>query len=388
MEDTKQILSRNVLEIIDRESLEKKLNSGKKLIVKLGVDPTSSDLHIGHAVSLWKLKEFQDAGHKAIFLIGDYTARVGDPSGRSKSRKVLSEEDIQKNTESWLEQAGKILDLDSCEVRYNSEWYSKMSFTDILDLFGKVSLANVTEREDFKKRLSQGSEVGFVEAIYPVMQGYDSVALKADVELGGYDQRLNLLMGRDLQKKMDQAPQDILTMPLLMGTDGNKMSKSEGNYIGLNDAPEQMYGKVMSISDGLIEQYLDLATNYSDDEIEIMKSALKNGENPKITKEKIAVRIVEMYHGEVEAQKAVEHFERVVKNKEVPDEIDEKKIESKNIIDILVEVDFASSKSDARRLVEQKGVRVDGEVADIDFEFKNDAVLQVGKLKHVQIKVD
>lgn len=387
MEEIKQIMTRNVLDIIDRESLGSKLKSGKKLKIKLGVDPTSPDLHIGHAISIRKLKEFQDAGHKAVFLIGDYTARVGDPSGRSKSRKILTEEDIKKNTKSWLEQAGKILDLDLCEVRYNSEWFSKMSFADILDLFGKVSLANVTEREDFKKRLAQGNEVGFVESIYPIMQGYDSVVLKADVELGGYDQRLNLLMGRDLQKKMGQAPQDILTTPLLMGTDGNKMSKSEGNYIGLNDAPEQMYGKVMSISDELIEQYLFLATNYSDAEVEMMQKALKDGENPKTIKEKIAKRIVEMYHGEIDSQKATEHFERVIKNKEMPDKIEEKEISGKNIVDVLTEVGFASSKSDARRLVEQNGVKVDGAVVGLNFNFAKDAVLQVGKLKFAKVKI-
>lgn len=385
MEDINQILRQNVLEIIDEKSLEKKLNSGEKLRVKLGVDPTSSDLHIGHALSLWKLKEFQDAGHHAIFLIGDYTAMIGDPSGRSRSRKVLNQEQIQENIKTWLEQAGKILDLDSCEVRYNSEWYSKMSFVDLIKIFSKITLANVAEREDFKKRLASGSEVGFVETVYPIMQGYDSVALEADVEIGGYDQRLNFLMGRDLQRRMDQTPQDILTMPLLMGTDGKKMSKSEGNYIALSDSAEQMFGKVMSISDELIEQYLELATNYSNDEIEVMKKALKDGENPKNVKEKVAKRIVEMYHGELGAQRALEHFEKVVTNKEIPEDLEDKKVKSKNILDVLVEVGFASSRSDARRLVEQKGVRVNGEVVAADFELKNDSVLQVGKLKFVKI---
>lgn len=385
MQDVKQILQRNVLELIGEETLEKKLTSGEKIRVKLGVDPTGSDLHIGHALSIWKLKEFQDAGHQAIFLIGDYTARIGDPSGRSKSRKILSEDQIKENIETWLEQAGKILDLDSCEIRYNSEWYSKMKFVDLIDIFAKVSLANVIEREDFKKRLSSGNEVGFIEAIYPIMQGYDSVELGCDVEIGGYDQRLNLLMGRDLQRRMGQKPQDILTMPLLMGTDGKKMSKSEGNYIALSDGAEQMFGKVMSISDELIEQYLELATNYSNDEIEVMKKALKDGENPKNVKEKVAKRIVEMYHGELGAQRALEHFEKVVTNKEIPEDLEDKKVKSKNILDVLVEVGFASSRSDARRLVEQKGVRVNGEVVAADFELKNDSVLQVGKLKFAKI---
>jgi tyrosyl-tRNA synthetase len=384
------ILSLNAEKIIEKNSLEVKLRSGKKLRVKFGADPTKPDLHLGHAVALRVLKKFQQEGHTIIFLLGDFTAGIGDPSGRDKTREPLTEEQIKENARTYLDQVGKILDLKLCEVRRNSEWYGKMDLPKILEVLSKATLAQVIEREDFKKRLEAGVDIGLHEVIYPVMQGYDSVELKADVEVGGQDQLLNMLMGRDIQKKYGHPPQDVITVPLLIGTDGKqKMSKSYGNYIGLTDKPEDQFGKVMSIPDKLIESYLDLVTNFDDARIKKLKSELKGG-NPKDVKEQIAENVVEIYHGKDEAKKAREHFNRVFRQKKMPEEMDEITVHPNKIPSILVETGLASSNSQAYRLIEQNGVKLDGRAVDEDnlIVKAGSHILQVGKFKFVKIKFD
>jgi len=384
------ILSLKTEKIIEEESLKVKLQSGKKLRVKFGADPTKPDLHLGHAVVLRVLKEFQQKGHTIIFLLGDFTARIGDPSGRDKTREPLSEAQIKENAKTYLDQVGKILDLKLCEIRRNSEWYEKMDLPKILEVLSKATLAQVIEREDFKKRLEAGADIGLHEVIYPVMQGYDSVELKADVEVGGQDQLLNMLMGRDIQKKYGYTPQDIITVPLLIGTDGKrKMSKSYGNYIGLADKPEDQFGKVMSIPDELIGSYLELVTNFDDARIKELKSELKSG-NPKNVKEQIAENVVEIYHGKDEAERAREHFNCVFRQKKTPQEMDEFKVHSNKITSILVETGLASSNSQAYRLIEQNGVKLDGKVVSGDNLIMEAGahILQVGKFKFAKIKFD
>jgi len=384
------ILEDNVDEVISKESLHSKLKSGKNLRIKLGVDPTRPDLHIGHAVVLKKLRQFQDLGHTVIFLIGDYTTKIGDPSGRSSARPVLSDEEITANTKTYLDQVGKILDLTKCEVRKNSEWFEKMTFADLLTIVGKVTVAQVIEREDFKKRLSQGHDVGIHELLYPIMQGYDSVELKADVELGGQDQRLNVLMGRDLQKKYGQTPQDIVVMPLLIGTDGSKkMSKSEDNYIALSDSAADMFGKIMSIPDAQIENYLNLASDFTVNEISSLLSQMKDG-NPRDVKAKLAQNIVKQYHSLESSVQALDNFDSMFRDKQMPESIKEIKASNSKstIADALVEFGLAQSKSQAQRLVEQGGVRIDGQVVNdgsTEVEFSKPTVLQVGKLNFVKI---
>ena len=388
-----KILKKNVLEVIEKESLLKKLESGKSLRIKLGADPTRPDLHLGHTITLRKLKEFQDLGHKIIFLIGDFTCKIGDPSGRDTTRPMLSDEEIEKNAQTYLDQVGKILDVEKCEVRRNSEWYSKMGFAEVLKFVSKITVAQVIEREDFKERLRGGSDLALQEVIYPVMQGYDSVMLKADVEIGGSDQKLNMLMGRDLQKKFNQAPQDVVTMPLLVGTDGvKKMSKSLDNYIGISDSPENQFGKTMSIPDRSIEDYLDLATNFEENKIEELKEKLRSGQNPRDIKEIIAGRIVELYCGLPEVKRAKEHFDRVFRKKELPENIKEVRVEGdeKGIIELLVETGLAQSNSRARQLIEQDGVRINGEVvSDIykKVDLSGEKILQVGKFKFAKVKI-
>lgn len=385
-----QLLDKNIGEVISKDSLTKKIESGKKLRVKLGVDPTRPDLHLGHAVVLKKLKEFQDLGHTVIFLIGDYTTKIGDPSGRVSARPILSDEEIEQNTKTYLDQVGKILDLSKCEVKRNSQWFSKMSFADLLKIVGKVTVAQVIEREDFKKRLSEGHDVGIHEILYPIMQGYDSVELKADIELGGQDQRLNVLMGRDLQKKYGQQPQDIVIVPLLVGTDGvKKMSKSENNFIALNETAENMFGKVMSIPDSQIENYLNLASDFSQEEIQDLLKEVSEG-SPRDAKAKLANNIVKQYHGQKEADLAEDSFNKTFREKQTPEKIKEVKAAGKKstVINTLVDLELSPSKSQAQRLVEQGGVKIDGQVANDPFaeiEFSKPIVLQVGKLNFVKV---
>jgi tyrosyl-tRNA synthetase len=353
---------KGIVEIIDEKSLKAKLKTNKKLRIKMGFDPTRPDIHLGHAVGLRKLKELQDAGHKIIFLIGDYTAKIGDPSGRNTTRPVLTDQEIKENAKTYFNQVGKILDVKKAEVRYNSEWYKKMQFSDILQLLGKFTVAQIIERDDFEKRLKAGADIGMHELLYPLMQAYDSVMLKADVEFGGSDQKFNMLAGRDLQRKMGQTPQDVVMVRLLVGTDGKeKMSKSLNNYIAITDGPNIMFGKVMSIPDSAIPEYYELATDLTESAIEKVKKAVKSDANPRDLKLDLAYEITKLYHGEIAAKKAKEEFIKVFTNKEMPTDIPEVKLDhgTYDILLLLVDLKAVSSSSEARRLIEQGGVKID-----------------------------
>lgn len=386
-----KMLTKNVVEIISNDSLQVKLKSGKPLNIKLGADPTKPDLHLGHAVGLRKLKEFLEARHNVVFLIGDFTTKIGDPSGRNTMRPVLTDQEIKANVKTWLSQVKKVIDINKCEIRYNSEWFSKMSFEDLLKIASRVNLSDVIEREDFQKRISGGVHVAMSEIMYPIMQGYDSVELKSDLEIGGQDQKLNMLMGRDLQGIYGQEKQDVMILPLLSGTDGRKMSKSFGNYIGLADDPQDAFGKLMSISDDLIKEYLELATDFSDSEIKELVDALSSGENPKIIKEKMAHRVVSMYWGDKEASRAMEDFDKVFSKKGVPDNLKVLKMGSSKIslVDVLIKSGFAKSRSDARRLIKQSAVKVDQKVLSDEYDTMDlsstTRTLQVGKRKFIKI---
>jgi tyrosyl-tRNA synthetase len=393
MDLVKQIVNHNVVEIIEKKSLEKKLSSGKKLRVKLGFDPTRPDIHLGHVITLDKLREFQELGHKVIFLIGDYTARIGDPSGKSKTRPALTDEEIEKNSKTYFEQVGRILDTKKAEIKYNSEWYKKMAVADFLKLLSKFSLSRIVERDDFEKRIKKGIDVGYHEGVYPIMQAYDSVKLKADIELGGTDQKYNLLAGRNLMKKMGQIPQDVITLPLLIGTDGKKkMSKSLNNYIGITEEPNEMFGKIMSIRDEMMIDYFKLVTKLEDFEINEFERDLKLGENPKEIKERLAIEVVTRFHGKEAAEKARERFNLVFAKKLVPEEMPE--IEWKlgtcnDLPQLLIDFKFVKSKSEAKRLVAGGGVKIDSTtIEDIEAPIciHDGMIFQVGKRKFLRIK--
>lgn len=387
-----KLLGRGVEEVIVREHLESALREGKPLRIKLGADPTAPDLHLGHAVVLRKLREFQELGHTIVFIIGDYTGLVGDPSGKSKTRPQLDAKTVAKNAKTFFAQAGKVLDLKKTEVRYNSEWFKKMGFADILKLTANFTVQRILERDDFTKRIKEGTEVAMHELLYPMMQAYDSVQIKASVEIGGTDQKFNMLAGRELQKKTGMAPQNVITCPLLLGTDGEKkMSKSLGNYIGLMDAPADMFGKAMSLPDKLIIHYFELATDLEEGEVAGIKNKLQSGENPKNLKARLAREIVRLYHGEKAAKEAEDAFDRVFSKKETPTDLPEARIGKSNIniLDLLLETKLVSSKSEARRVVEQGGVKVDGKVvSDIsaNVEIKKDgALIQKGKKTFLKV---
>lgn len=387
----KDFFDRGIEEIINEKSFMSRIKSGKRLRIKFGVDPTKPDIHLGHGVSMWRLKELQDAGHTIIFLIGDYTTKIGDPSGRNTTRPVLSDEEIKKNAKTYLDQAGKILDLKKAEIAYNSKWFKKTTFANILQLAGKFTVAGIIERDDFNKRLKEGIDISFHELLYPLMQAYDSVVLKADVEFGGSDQRFNLLAGRELQKKMGQAPQEIITTPLLIGLDGKqKMSKSAGNYIGITESPETMFGKVMSIPDQLIVPYFELCTKETNVNIDKIKKEIKGGQNPKEAKEKLAQLIVELYHGADKAEKAKLEFTKVFSKKELPSNIPEVVLSGTfSLPEFIVKLGATDSKSAARRLVEQGAIKVDGtKLGDPDSKISTHKgmVIQVGKIKFYKIK--
>lgn len=387
-----QILTHNVEEAIVKESLKKKLRSGKKLRVKLGCDPSRPDLHLGHSIVIQKLKEFQDLGHQVVFIIGDYTGMIGDPSGKSKTRPALSKTEVQKNAKTYFKQVGKILDIDKTEVRFNSEWHSKLNFEDILKLTAKFTAARILERDEFSKRIKSGTDIAVSEMLYPMMQAYDSVMIKADLELGGTDQKFNLLAGRELQKKMDLPEQDIITCPLLVGLDGKeKMSKSLDNYIGIAENPNSMFGKIMSISDDMIFYYFKLLTAKDEKELQNINGILKNRtQNPRDLKVQLAKEIVAIYYSEKKAEQAEQEFNKIFRDKDKPTEIPEIKLPKKEylILDLIVETKLATTKSEARRLVEQGGVRIDDEIQKDVKEnviIKNGLVLQVGKRKFVKL---
>ncbi len=370
-------LFKNAEDIADKAHLEVALASGGKLRVKFGIDPTAPDLHLGHAVVLRKLRAFQDAGHQAVLIIGDFTAMIGDPTGKSATRHPLTKEQVRSNLAEYLAQAGKILDIKKVEVRNNSEWLTGEL---VLQLLPHASVQQALHRADFKKRMEEGSAISVSELVYPLLQGYDSVAISAGLELGGTDQLFNLLMGRQVQKEFGKPEQDVLTMPLLEGTDGvRKMSKSFGNYIGLNDAPEDMFGKIMSVPDTLMPKYFSLLTDIS------MPADLA----PRDAKALLARTITAWLHGEDAAQKAEETFTSRFGKKEIPQDMPEITAgDASDIVEILIAAGI-KSKAEARRLIEQGGVKIDGTAivqTEVPFTVKDGAVLQIGKLKFFRIK--
>ena len=380
--DALSLIRRGTNEIISEEELVKKLNSGKKLRIKLGVDPTAPDLHLGHSVIINKLKVFQDLGHQIVFLIGDFTARIGDPSGRSATRPMMTEEQIMKNIKTYQDQVFKILDREKTEVVFNSKWLNALGIEGLLKLASKHTVAQMLVRDDFEKRFKADIPISIVEFMYPLLQAYDSVALQADVELGGNDQKFNLLLGRDLQRDAGQEPQVVITMPLLVGTDGvKKMSKSYNNYIALNDKPQDMFGKLMSISDELMMFYYELLTQENLDEIKQM--------HPKEAKMKLGSIIVERYWGKEAAENAKNEFNKIFANKDLPTEIEEYKCDKDKIklSELLFVSKMVASKNEARRLIEQGGAKVDNEkvTADTEIEVKDGMILQAGKRKFKKI---
>ncbi len=389
--DVKDLLERGVTNIIEKDHLENALKAGLKLRIKYGIDPTGPKVHLGHAITFWKLREFQELGHKVVLIIGDYTAWIGDPSDKESERKPLSRAEVDANKKSYLDQIGTILDLKKAEIYHNSDWHEKQSKRDMLEQAMNFTVNQMAQRDNFAKRLKADKPVGLHEFLYPLLQGMDSVAIKSDVEIGGNDQYFNLLAGRTLQKKYGQKPQDVMTFDLLVGTDGRKMSKSYDNAVYLLDTPEQKYGKLMSMNDDVMWQFFTLATDLPESTITSYQKEVKEGRNPKEIKEILAHNIVARYHGEFEAGKAAENFEHQFKNKEMPKKMPEIKLQAltQPLADILVTIGFAASKSEARRLLEQGGVKVDGvAIGDREavLEPISGMVIQVGKLKFVKIK--
>jgi tyrosyl-tRNA synthetase len=380
--EIQEILGRGVAEVIGRERLIEALKQGVTLRFKMGMDPTSPDIHIGHAVGLRVLRKFQDLGHEIIVIIGDYTARIGDPSGRSKTRPPLDGADIDKNAATYLAQVGKILDKKKIELRKNSEWLAKLSFADIIKLATNFTVARTLERDDFAKRYKEGTEIYLHELLYPLMQADDSIAIKASVEMGGTDQTFNMLAGRELQKKLGMPEQAVITVPLLVGLDGvNKMSKSLGNYIGVTEPAESIYGKIMSIPDALIMSYFELATELSLDEIARIKGEWEAGANPRDLKMRLAREIAAIYASEKDAAKAEESFVKTFQKKETPEDVLEIRVADTVSVaeEVLVKIGGAASKSEARRVIEQGGVKIDGQVIkDPKIEVKKGSLIQKG----------
>lgn len=377
-------IKRNTVDIIPKNGLEEKFELTKKedrpLKIKLGLDPTAPDIHLGHAVVLRKLRQFQDMGHEVILIVGDYTTKIGDPSGRQKTRPVLSDDEIKENAKTYADQAKKILSGKE-KIVYNSEWMYKLTAADIIKLLSSMTLAQVTTRDDFANRLKDNTPIFMHELFYPLAQGYDSVMVKTDIEIGGTDQTFNMLAGRDVQKFYGQSQQAVITMPLLVGLDGvRKMSKSLGNYIGIAEPAEQMYGKIMSIPDSLIKSYFQFCLGK-----EVKDEKIK--EDPMALKKELAAGIVDLYHAG-EAQKAARHFQKTVQNKEAPSEIGELKItRGVKLIDVLKQMDVVGSNAEAGRLIEQGGVEIDNErITDKNFILGKEGVIKAGKRNYKKIK--
>lgn len=398
-----RIIKTGTAEIIPEEELKEKIRQSildnKPLIIKLGLDPTAPDIHLGHTVPLQKMRQFQDLGHTAVIIIGDFTGRIGDPTGKSETRKPLTEEELHKNAETYKEQIFKILDPVKTRIEFNAAWLSKMTFEDVIKLASNCTVARMLERDDFAKRYAEARPISIHEFFYPLMQGYDSVALHSDVELGGTDQKFNLLMGRTLQKDFNQSPQIALTTPILEGLDGiHKMSKSLGNYIGVYESPREMFGKAMSIPDEIMIRYFELVTKVPVDEIRQMEKMLTEGSiHPRDLKMRLGWEIVRIYHGVQEAGEAKEEFVKMFQKKEAPAEMPEYSISELGIDDdgglkvvtLLVQTSLASSRGEARRLIEQGGVRInDNKILDTEAVIQpeiND-VIKVGKRKFLRLK--
>ena len=386
------LLSRGVEEVIDKENLRKKLLSGKKLRIKLGIDPTSPNIHLGRAIPLLKLRDFQNLGHKAIFIIGDSTGVIGDTSDKDNERPMLTPQQVKKNGATYLKQALKILDKKNMQVYYNSKWLKNLGYLELAKMANQFGLHEFMQREVIAKRLELGKRVSYLETMYPLFQGYDSVAVKADVELGGTDQRFNLLTGRDIQRYYGQEPQDIVMGPLLEGTDGRKMSSSWGNTINILDDANDMFGKVMSIPDELIEKYFVLATRIPLEKVEDVKKM----QNPRDQKVVLAKEVVKIYHGAEKAQKAEEEFNKVHRDKELPSEIEFFETDKKTypILDLLFDSKLAESKNDAKRVVEGGGVTIRFKDKDLrinnwkeEINLEDEMIIQFGKRRFVKIKL-
>ena len=396
-----EIIKRGAVDLISEIELRNKLTKaraeGRPLRVKLGLDPTAPDLHLGHTVVLQKLKQFQELGHTAIFLIGDFTGMIGDPTGRIETRPALTKEELLQNAETYKEQVFKILDPDKTEIRFNSEWMESMNAADMIRLCAQYTMARIMEREDFKNRYVNNLPISIHEFLYPLVQGYDSVALKADVELGGHDQIFNLFVGRDLQKSYGQEAQIVVTVPLLEGTDGvNKMSKSYGNYVGIDEPPDTMFGKLMSISDDLMLKYYELLSDISVDEFKVLKDGITHGSvHPRDAKVNFAKEIVKRFHGAHAAAAAHENFDKMFRNKEIPDDIEVVRIKKEEIEKwlpkLLVNLGMVPSTTEGKRMISQGGVAINGnKIADETLvpEDVDELIIKVGKRKFKKIVLD
>ena len=392
-----KILEENIAEIITKDEFMKKLErsvaENKPLRCKLGIDPSAPDLHLGHAVVLHKLRQFQELGHHIIIILGDFTGMVGDPTGRSETRKQLRVEEVMANARTYQDQIFNILDADKTEMVFNSQWLAKLNFADVIKLASTLTVARMMEREDFSRRYQDNIPISIHEFFYPLMQGYDSIAIRADIEFGATEQKFNLLMGRQLQREYGQEPQVAFTMPILVGTDGvQKMSKSLGNYIGITEPPAEIYGKTMSISDDLMPEYYRLATALPGREVDLLLEQLNSGNlHPRDAKMRLAREIVTLYHGDAAAQAAEEGFKQVFQKGEMPSEMETYSITAPvGLIDLMLIAGLASSKNEARRLIEQNGVKVNSEnVSDIAYQIDraDQFVVQVGKRKFARIDV-
>ncbi|WP_068499167.1 tyrosine--tRNA ligase [Paenibacillus kribbensis] len=397
------VIQRGVAEIVPEDELKRKVIksvvSGEPLKIKLGLDPSAPDIHIGHTVVMHKLRQFQELGHQVQLIIGDFTGRIGDPTGKSETRKQLTEEDVQRNAQTYKEQIFKILDPDKTKVYYNSEWLGPMSFADVVTLSAKVTVARMLERDDFTKRYQNGLPISIHEFFYPLMQGMDSVALKSDIELGGTDQKFNLLMGRTLQKEYGVEPQATITLPLLEGLDGvQKMSKSLGNYIGVDEEPNEIYGKSMSVPDELMLKYFELATDINNEELAELAKGVQDGSvHPRDAKMKLAGTLVRMYHGEEAAEAAKQHFVTVFQQRALPDDIEEFTLTADQleeggirVIQLLTHLGFAASNGEAKRSIQQGSVKINEEKwTDVNEAYmpKEGDIVQVGKRKFAKIKL-
>jgi tyrosyl-tRNA synthetase len=396
MQDDLALIKRGTDEILTESDLKKKLESGKQLIVKAGFDPTAPDLHLGHTVLLNKLRHFQDLGHKVIFLIGDFTGQIGDPSGKNKTRPTLDKKELIKNAKTYEKQVFKILKKDLTEVRFNSEWCNELGAAGLISLASKYNVARMLERDDFNKRYNANQSIALHEFLYPLVQGYDSVALKADIECGGTDQKFNLLVGRELQRSYDQEPQVVLTVPILEGLDGtNKMSKSLSNFIAIDEQPDEMFGKIMSISDELMWRWFELLSFMPENEISILKKEVENGANPRDIKFILAEELVDRFHEKGKGSNCKQKFLERFQKGAMPSDIKKVNIDIENetilLTNLLKAVEMTTSTSEAMRLIKQGGVKIDSEkVSNIKLEIKkgSEAVYQVGKRKFLHIKIN
>ena len=392
LKDQLEVIKKDTVDFITEEEFLDKLKRKKQLKVKLGVDPSRPDLHLGHAVVLRKLRQFQRFGHIVYLIIGDFTARIGDPSGRSKTRPLLSEEEVKANSKTYVEQAFKILDPNQTVIKFNSEWLSALTFEDIINLTSRYTVARMLERDDFNKRLAENEPISISEFLYPIAQAYDSIVIEADVETGGTDQLFNLLVGRKLQEEFGQEPQIVVTMPLIEGTDGNlKMSKSYNNYIAFNDTPDDIFGKIMSIPDHLIIKYMTYLTDISRDKIKDFENKMKNDEiNPRDVKMVLAEEVVKMLYNEEEAKKAKDNFVAIFQKKDMPDDLPEILVqENETILDIVAKTNVFDSNSEIKRAISQGAIRINDEKID-DFKFvpnfEDGDVLRVGKKNYFRLK--